>query len=200
MEPYAATIDAFDLESVIDDHLRSVAELLARVPTDRVAATVHALDETRRRGGTAHLFGNGGSSTTALHLANDLSAVTARLPPVLRTHCLNGNMSTFSALANDTGYENVFAGQLTALEPRDVVLAISASGNSENCVRAIELARDRGARTVGLVGFDGGRLAAACDICVHVPQHDYLSVEDAHSVVCHAIAHAMAQGPANAAQ
>ena len=200
MEPYAATIDAFDLDAVIDDHLRSVAELLTRVPTDKVAATVQALDETRRKGGTAYLFGNGGSSTTALHLANDLSAVTARLPPVLRTNCLNGNMSTFSALANDTGYDNVFAGQLTALQPDDLVLAISASGNSENCVRAIERANARGARTVSLVGFDGGRLAHTSDITVHVPRRDYLSVEDAHSVVCHAIAHAMAQGPANAAQ
>lgn len=199
MQPVAATI-AFDLPSVIDDHLRSVAELLSRVPVDAVAAAVEALDQTRREGGTAYLMGNGGSSAMALHLGNDLSSVTARMPPVLRTHSLVGNMSTFSALANDTGYENVFVGQLTALEPRDLVLTISASGNSENCVRAVAHARTIGARTVGLLGFDGGRLDGLCEVSVHVPRHDYLTVEDAHGVICHAIARALSTGPANAAQ
>ena len=187
----------YDLESVITQHLHSVAALLARVPVGAVAAVARALDETRHAGGTAYLMGNGGSSATALHLANDLSATTARMGPVLRTVCLNGNMSTFSALANDTGYDNVFSGQLVALRPEDLVLAISASGNSANCVRAIERAASVGACTVGLLGFDGGRLAEHCDLIVHIPRHDYLAVEDAHSVVCHAIAHALAQGAAN---
>lgn len=199
MQPFATRID-LDLESVIDEHLRSVAQLLSRVPVDAVAAAVRALDHTRREEGTAYLMGNGGSSATALHLANDLSATTARMPPLLRTICLNANMSTFSALANDTGYDNVFVGQLGALQPRDLVLVISASGNSENCVRAIEHARAVGARTVGLLGFDGGRLAPRCEVSVHVPRHDYLTAEDAHSVVCHAIARALGQGPANAAE
>ncbi|MCA9653465.1 MAG: SIS domain-containing protein [Myxococcales bacterium] len=199
MQPRAATI-AFDLESVIDDHLRGVAELLSRVPVDAVADAVRALELTRHRGGTAYLMGNGGSSATALHLANDLSATTARMPPGLRVACLNANMSTFSALANDTGYDNVFVGQLGLLEARDLVLVISASGNSGNCVRAVEHARAVGAPSVGLLGFDGGRLAELCDVVVHVPRHDYLSAEDAHSVICHALARALGQGPANAAE
>lgn len=199
MQPYATTI-ALDVASVIDEHLASVAALLAQVPVGAVTAAVQALDDTRCEEGTAYLMGNGGSSATALHLANDLTAATVRRDPVLRTHCLNGNMSTFSALANDTGYANVFAGQLVGLRPRDLVLVISASGNSENCVQAVIRARELGARTVGLLGFDGGRLAALCQVAVHVPRHDYLTVEDAHAVVCHAMARAMAPGPANTAQ
>jgi len=199
MQPLPAAV-AFDLPAVIDDHLRSVAELLSRVPVDAVVDAVRALDATRREGGVAYLMGNGGSSAMALHLANDLAAVTARMPPVLHTHCLVGNISTFSALANDTGYENVFVGQLVGLRPCDLVLAISSSGDSENCVRAVAHAQRVGARSVGLLGFDGGRLAGLCDVAVHVPRHDYLSVEDAHGVVCHAMARALSSGPANAAQ
>ena len=196
MQTITNTFD-YDLESAITQHMHSVVALLARVPVGAVAAVARALDETRHAGGTAYVMGNGGSSATALHLANDLSATTARLGPVLRTVCLNGNMSTFSALANDTGYDNVFAGQLAGLQPEDLVLAISASGNSVNCVRAIERAASVGARTVGLLGFDGGELGTRCALVVHVPRHDYLAVEDAHSVICHAIAHALAQGAAN---
>jgi len=197
---YATATIALDVATIIDDHLASVASLLSQVPVAAVAAVVQVLERTRQDEGTVFLMGNGGSSATALHLANDLAAATARQPPVLRTHCLNGNMSTFSALANDTGYHNVFAGQLGGLRPRDLVLVISASGNSENCVRAVGRAREVGACTVGLLGFDGGRLATACEVVVHVPRHDYLTVEDAHGVVCHAIARAMGPGPANAAQ
>lgn len=199
MQSFATAI-ALDVASVIDDHLASVAKLLAEVPVGAVTAAVEALDETRREGGTAFLMGNGGSSATALHLANDLGAVTLRQGNMLRTHCLNGNMSTFSALANDTGYANVFAGQLAGLRPRDLVLVISASGNSENCVRAVLRAREVGARSVGLLGFDGGRLMGLCQVAVHVPRHDYLTVEDAHGVVCHAMARAMGPEHANAAQ
>jgi D-sedoheptulose 7-phosphate isomerase len=126
-----------------------------------------------------------------MHLCNDLLANGAGYPTPLRVQCLACNISTFSALANDTGYENVFVGQLRSLQSTDMVIAISASGNSENCVRAVVRANEVGATSIGLVGFDGGRLAATCDLSIHVPRHDYLAVEDVHSVVCHAIARAL---------
>lgn len=175
----------------ITDHIADVARLLSNVAADGVAEIVELIHETRRADGVVYVFGNGGSAATAMHFCNDLHANCAMQRPPLRVSCLASNLSTLLALANDTGYENVFVGQLQSLAPEDTVIAISASGNSENCVRAVLRARELDARSVGLVGFDGGRLAELCDHVVHVARHDYLAVEDVHSVLCHAIARSL---------
>ena len=93
--------------------------------------------------------------------------------------------------ANDVGYSDVFAEQLKSLfRDGDVVIAISASGNSENVLKAAQLANDRGGVSIGLVGFDGGRLKHICHLCIHVPTTDgaYELVEDAHHSICHMLA------------
>jgi D-sedoheptulose 7-phosphate isomerase len=93
-----------------------------------------------------------------------------------------------TAWANDTMFENVFAGQIMALaDPGDVVVAISASGNSPNIVAGLNAARQRGARTIALVGFDGGAASQLADVTVHIRSHDYGLVEDVHSALGHAI-------------
>lgn len=180
----------------IDAHIEDVATLLRAIAGEQVAEIVNLIHATRLEGGVVYAFGNGGSAATAMHLCNDLHANCARQSPPLRVQCLAANLSTLLALANDTGYENVFVGQLQSLAPEDTVIAISASGNSENCVRAVARARELGARSVGLVGFEGGRLAELCEHLIHVPRHDYLAVEDVHSVLCHAIARGLALGQA----
>jgi D-sedoheptulose 7-phosphate isomerase len=182
-----------DLEATIARHIADVASLLRGVAAKAVAEAVELIHGTRQAEGTVYAFGNGGSAATAMHLCNDLLANGGRYSPPLRVQCLAANISTFSALANDTGYENVFAGQLQNLRASDTVLAISASGNSENCVRAVERANAIGASSIGLVGFDGGRLAARCRLAIHVPRHDYLAVEDVHSVIAHALARGLAR-------
>ncbi|MFO7564117.1 MAG: SIS domain-containing protein [Enhygromyxa sp.] len=183
-----------DLESTIARHIADVASLLRGICARTIAEAIELIHATRRAEGTVYAFGNGGSAATAMHLCNDLLATGARYSPALRVQCLAANISTFSALANDTGYENVFAGQLQNLGANDTVIAISASGNSENCVRAIERANALGAHSIGLIGFDGGRLAERCQLAIHVPRHDYLAVEDVHSVICHALARGLASG------
>ena len=103
-------------------------------------------------------------------------------------------MPVFSALANDEGYENVFAGQLESFaRSGDVVIAISASGKSPNVIKAVELARRMGARTVGLTGFDGGLLAGMVDHNIHVPSHCIEFVEDVHLMLEHLITKALRQ-------
>ncbi|PRQ04237.1 Phosphoheptose isomerase 1 [Enhygromyxa salina] len=186
--PQTAAAPAPTLKTRIGAHIDDVASLLRALSPADVAPVVELIHETRREGGVVYVFGNGGSAATAMHFCNDLHANCADHNPPLRVQCLASNLSTLLALANDTGYENVFVGQLQSLAPEDTVIAISASGNSENCVRAVARARELGARSVGLVGFDGGRLAELCAQVIHIPRHDYLAVEDVHSVLCHAIA------------
>jgi D-sedoheptulose 7-phosphate isomerase len=190
------------LETSASFHLSKVAELVGQVSPRAVAEISHLLNRTRLSSGTVYTMGNGGSAATALHMTNDFSTVheRARAPRALRTNCLNGNVSLFSALANDFGYENVFVRQLEGLVSEgDVVVGISASGNSPNCVNGMMYARERGATTVGLLGFDGGAMKDLCDYSVHVPCYDYRLVEDVHMAVSHALtsclSHALEEGP-----
>ncbi|HZA01798.1 MAG TPA: SIS domain-containing protein, partial [Hyphomicrobiaceae bacterium] len=133
--------------------------------------------------------GNGGSASTATHFACDLSKATiVQGRARLRVTSLTDNVALLTAWANDTSYENVFAEQLAnLLNPGDVVVAISASGNSPNVIAAIKTAAACGATTVGIVGFSGGSLKEAVDAVVHVPSDSYGVVEDCHLVLEHAI-------------
>jgi len=138
-------------------------------------------------------MGNGGSASTATHFVCDLGKNT-RSPelPNFRVIGLSDNMAIFSALANDEGYENVFAQQLASfVQPEDIVIGISASGNSPNVLRAMVLANQRGARTVAFTGFDGGKLRSLAGIEIHVPSHCIEHVEDIHLVLEHLITKAL---------
>jgi D-sedoheptulose 7-phosphate isomerase len=105
---------------------------------------------------------------------------------------LTDNMATFSALANDEGYENVFVGQIgSLLETGDVAIGISTSGNSPNVVRAMELAKQRGAQTLGFTGFGGGRLGKIVDLNLHVQSENIERVEDTHLILEHLICSAL---------
>jgi D-sedoheptulose 7-phosphate isomerase len=132
-------------------------------------------------------LGNGGSASTASHMAVDFSKGTfVQGQPRLRVISLTDNVGLITAWANDTNYDSVFEEQLeNLLEPRDVVVAISASGNSLNVLRAAEFARKRGAVTIGLIGFGGGELKNLVDIHITVSSRNYGQVEDFHLSVNH---------------
>jgi D-sedoheptulose 7-phosphate isomerase len=139
--------------------------------------------------------GNGGSAATASHFVCDLvkTARGAGMAP-MRAFALVDNVPLLTAWANDCAYERSFAEQILALvEPGDIVVVISASGNSPNVVAALAAASTCGARTIGLLGFDGGAVRDLVDVAVHIPCDDYGLVEDAHAAIAHAMTTAIGQ-------
>ena len=134
-------------------------------------------------------MGNGGSASTASHFVCDLAKNTRKDNlPHYRVIGLTDNMEIFSAYANDEGYENVFAKQLiNLLNPGDVVIGISASGNSPNVLNAILEAKRYNATTIGFTGFDGGPLGSMVDFNIHVKSNIIEHVEDIHLVLEHII-------------
>jgi D-sedoheptulose 7-phosphate isomerase len=182
-------------QSAIRSHLEHLRYLLSQVPLDDLDAAVSLLLEARATAQRVYVMGNGGSASTATHFACDLQK-TATIPgeAALRTYALTDNMALVTAWANDTSYEDVFAEQIMALaDPGDVVVAISASGNSPNIVAGLAAAARKGARTIALVGFDGGAASQLADVTVHIPCDSYGLVEDVHSALGHAITAAIRQ-------
>jgi len=170
-------------------YLNEVQATLKKLPLDKIRDVIAVLQYARLNNKQVFILGNGGSAATASHFACDLSKGTL-LPgrPRFRVMALTDNMPLFSALANDNGYENVFAEQLASfVQPGDVVISISGSGNSANVLKATELARSVRATTIGLTGFDGGKLKDMVDICVLVPNHCMEQVEDIHLLLEHLI-------------
>jgi D-sedoheptulose 7-phosphate isomerase len=160
------------------------------MPLPEISRAIDLLLECYRRGNTVFAVGNGGSATTASHLACDL-AKGARIPgqPPLRVIALTDSISIITAWANDTNYSNVFAGQLESLVgPNDVLVVFSGSGKSSNVLRAAEVARERGAASIGLTGGDGGLLQGSVDVCISVPSCNMPQIEDLHLAVAHLIA------------
>jgi D-sedoheptulose 7-phosphate isomerase len=192
LEPLVSTRPSLEdhLQASATSYTARAAELVRQVPSDSIAAIAQQLNATRLALRTIYTMGNGGSATTALHMTNDLSNATNGTASTVaaRAICLNANISLFSALANDLGYEEVFARQLHCLlREDDVVIGISASGNSPNCVNGLKYARERGAVTIGLLGFDGGIMKSLCDYFIHVPCNDYRLVEDVHLAISHCL-------------
>lgn len=173
------------------EYFASVRGALAEVDTEAVQAAIEMLRRARDAGATIFIAGNGGSAATASHWVNDLGKATKRSGQrPIRVMGLTDNISWMTALGNDEGYDRIFAGQLENFAtPGDVLIVISASGNSPNLVRAVELARTKAVASIALVGFDGGALKALVDqpVWVRSEKGAYELVEDIHSTICHAI-------------
>lgn len=169
--------------------LRDFETLLRAVNLDAVERIYHILRGARDRGSTVYIAGNGGSAATAAHWVNDLGkGAKESLRAPLRVMSLSDNISWLTALANDEGYERVFAGQLENFaRPREVLVVISASGNSPNLLRAVELGRARKLITIGFLGFDGGALKNMVDEVLLLPTRKgaYGLVESGHDLFCH---------------
>jgi D-sedoheptulose 7-phosphate isomerase len=170
--------------------LKTTLDLLA---ADEIDAVISLLHVTRIAKHTVFIMGNGGSASTASHFMCDLAKNTQRPDyPHFRVVALTDNMASFSAYANDEGYDQVFARQLELLiRPNDVVIGISASGNSPNVLNAIALANRAGAVTVGFTGFDGGKLRPLVHHPIHVPSDCIEHVEDIHLMLEHLICTAL---------
>jgi D-sedoheptulose 7-phosphate isomerase len=166
---------------------------LERLPVETIELVISMLHEARLSNRQIFIMGNGGSASTASHFVCDLGKNTRwRGLPNFRVMGLTDNMALFSALANDEGYENVFAQQLASfVQPGDIVIGISTSGNSSNVINAIKLANQVGAITIGFTGFDSGHLGSLLDINIHVPSDSIEQVEDIHLMLEHLICKAL---------
>ena len=172
-----------------EKYFRKLKETLDTFDTGSIDPVVDILLDCRDRQGTMYIFGNGGSAANASHIAGDfLKGISYGMEKRFRTHCLNDNIAGTTAITNDLSYDEIFLEQLkTYLSPGDVVIGISGSGNSENVVKAVRWAREQGARTIALVGYNGGRLRDVAEIVLHVPVKDMEITEDIHTIIFHAI-------------
>ena len=174
---------------VINRYLTEISDTLAKLPTEVIAQVVDVLDEARGKGRRVFIFGNGGSAATASHFASDLAKGAIRPgKPRLKAFALTDNVPLLSAWANDSAYENIFAEQLeNFIEAEDIAIAISGSGNSVNVLNGVKKAKAKGATTIGLVGFGGGKLKELVDVAVVAPSYNMEQVEDIHLLLEHVI-------------
>jgi len=188
-------IDQIYSESLsINDYSRSYIDYLSSV-LNNISLTdiekfVEVLLEARERESSIFFIGNGGSAATASHFANDIAIGTRTYKKPFRAISLCDNQAVITAIANDDGYEKIFSQQLQVLlKKQDVVVAISASGNSPNLLDAIDTAKKMNTITVGISAFDGGKMQEMVDISVHVPTEkgEYGPAEDAHMVLDHLV-------------
>jgi D-sedoheptulose 7-phosphate isomerase len=176
-----------DVKDHIRNYLGRLEEALATISPALVDELAGRLYRAYQDGKQVFVMGNGGSASTASHMAADLAKNTigANMRR-FRIMSLNDNVPLMTALSNDLGYHRVFTEQLMNLiRPGDVLVVISGSGNSPNVLRAIDYARDQCAQVVGLLGFSGGRAADLCDTAVMVDSEDYGVIEDAHLILNH---------------
>lgn len=178
---------------LIEKYLEDVKITIDQIPVERINEVIGILQNARVNHKQVFIMGNGGSASTASHFVCDLAKNTRKTGwPGFRAIGLTDNMAIFSAYGNDEGYENVFAQQLNnLLQPGDVVIAISGSGNSPNVIKAVEMANSRGAITVGFTGLTGGKLKATAQYVIYVPNYKIDQVEDIHLMLEHVICRAL---------
>lgn len=177
----------------IQNYIQTLHQTIDLLPQTLIAEVIGILEHARQQRKQVFIMGNGGSASTASHFVCDLAKNTRRPGlPHYRAIGLADNMEIFSAYANDEGYESVFASQLAnMINPGDIVIGISASGNSKNVLNAMEEAKRHSAITIAFTGFDGGRLGQMVDLNIHVRSYIIEHVEDIHLMLEHMIVKAI---------
>jgi D-sedoheptulose 7-phosphate isomerase len=182
----------------LQTYAHQVQAMLDQLPWKDISRSVEILWECCQRDGRIFTMGNGGHANTAAHMINDLAKHTISSDNKeavvagdrrFRTLCLNDSVSFVTGIGNDMGYDYVFSEQVANwVEPGDVVIGISGSGNSKNVLLAFEEARKRGATTICYSGFAGGKALQVADVNIVVPCHKMVQVEDLHLMINHMIA------------
>ncbi len=172
---------------IIGDYRQGLCSCLEEIAEKDIIELVDIIMKAYAKGRKIAFMGNGGSATTASHFARDISIGTAAEgKPRLRAISLADNVAMITSLANDIDYNSIFREQLVGqLDEGDVVVGISASGNSPNVLEAVRYARSAGAVTVGFIGFGGGKLKELVDKSIVLSSRDYGQVEDTHLVLDH---------------
>jgi D-sedoheptulose 7-phosphate isomerase len=177
--------------SVISEYFSTGGKLITKIPNEKVMALAIAINYVRKIGGTVYIAGNGGSASTASHFATDIGIGSLNRANPVQSVSLCDNTAAITAIANDMDYSSIFAQQLKLLGKQgDLLIVISASGNSDNLIKAVEVASELGMESYSLTGFDGGKLKQLTlgrNIHVETPKGAYGLVEDAHLAICHVI-------------
>lgn len=178
-----------DYKQSIKDYIKLEIDVLNSLDVDAINDAMNLLIETYEKGKKIYVFGNGGSSATASHYQNDFNkGISEYVDKKFNFYCLNDNIPTLMAIANDIGFEEVFRFQLiNHLEEGDIVMAISGSGNSKNIINAVEYAKSKGNKVIGLTGFSGGKLKELADVSLHAPVMSMQVTEDIHMIFDHLI-------------
>ncbi len=176
-----------DFKSEIDRYKNRLQQALNSVKTDEVIKMLNVIRRAYIEEQTIFIMGNGGSAATASHIACDLNkGVSHGLQKKFKVVCLNDNIPTMLATANDISYAEIFIEPLkNFLKPGDVVIGISGSGNSKNILKAIGYANKNSGITIGLCGFDGGKLKQTASHSIHIRVNDMQITEDIHSIIGH---------------
>lgn len=176
-----------DFTNEINTYLSDEIETIKMLDRESLNQAMNILLEAFERGSTVYVFGNGGSAATASHFQNDFNkGISEHTKKKFNFVCLNDNVATMLAVANDIGYEEVFRFQLQGhLKAGDIVLAISGSGNSPNILNAVAYAQEMGNQVIGLTGLQGGRLKELADLSLHVPVQSMQITEDIHLIFNH---------------
>ena len=173
-----------EIEAILRRAIEVHSSLTSQIPAiERV--TTH-LAEVFSKGGTVYVMGNGGSAADSQHLAAELVGRFLMERDPLPCHALTTDASTMTSLANDLGYDMVFAKQVEAfVHAKDAVIAISTSGRSANVIEGIKAAKRCDALTIALTGGDGGELARLCDMAIIVPSTETPRIQEAHGTIIH---------------
>lgn len=179
------------IKPFVKNYVTRLKLILDDIDENAVSEIIDTLEETVANNSRIYIIGNGGSSATASHMANDLGVGLRRRNIVnFDVVSLADNSPVITAVANDIGYENIFHMQMKGvINPTDVVIAISCSGDSPNITKAIDYAQTVGCKIIGFSGFNGGHLKKVSDISFHVnaPKNEYGLVEDVHMILDHII-------------
>ena len=175
----------------IAKYLQAVQATINNLDPEVIASFATHLENAYNNNQSIYVIGNGGSAANASHFAQDLAKGIFFEKPVAKTMkaiSLTDNIAHITAIANDTGYQNIFSAQLnTYANTGDVLVCISGSGNSENIVEAVKAAKQKNMFVIGVTGFDGGQLKSMANFSVHVPLHEMCTVESIHSIIFHLI-------------
>ena len=176
-----------DFKNAIKEYYEREIRVINNLNLDEINEAMNAIYETYKNQGTIYICGNGGSASTASHFQNDFNkGISEYVDNKFRFYCLNDNVATLMAIANDIGYEEVFRFQITnKITDKDLFIGISGSGNSKNVLNAAEYAKEKGAKVIGITGYTGGKLKDLADYKMHVDECDMQIDEDVHMTFDH---------------
>lgn len=178
------------IKEFASEYVKYVNSVIQGIANSKIDEFVSVILNAREKQSTIYFIGNGGSASTASHFANDISIGTREHIKPFRAISLCDNQAITTAIANDDGFDYIFSDQLSVLiKKEDVLVAISASGNSINLINAVAKAKELGATSVGITSFDGGKLKKIVDVSIHIPtgNGEYGPAEDSHLVIDHLV-------------